>query len=376
LERLRRSSRLAEARRAHRGYCVALAAEAEGGLLSSAYRSWRRRLELELPNLRAAFHAAVAEGAWDDALRLASALWWFWGGTDRHREGRQWLEEALRAPLAATDPQVRAKALTALSYVAGQQQDLEVAIAAGEESLAASEAFGDELATASARQALGLTLETAGDHERSAALLAAARRVFDAAGLHQRVSANDVITCVRALLAGDLATVDSASREVLRRCALIDFEPYRCWAHLVRVRLAEARADLDTAATECAAAVASARRLELAHVVSFALTQQGRVGALRGDPAAAEAALTEAIAVADAAGAGWFGAMARVALADVRAERGDQSSAEVLLHQVVGWSKGPVAGAGRTTFYRRIAEDPVAAATGRLAATPMTGVCP
>ena len=231
-------------------------------------------------------------------------------------------------------------------------------------------------ATAAAQQALGLTLEAAGHHERSAALLAAARRVFDAAGLHQRVSANDIITCVRALLAGDLATVDSASREVLRRCALIDYEPHRCWAHLVRVRLAEARADLDTAATECAAAVASARRLELAHVVSFALAQHGRIAALRGEPTGAEAAFTEAIEVADAAGAGWFGAMARVGLADVRSERGDRSSAEALLRQVVEWSKGPVAGAGRVTFYRRIAEDPVAAAAARLAASPMTGVCP
>jgi len=70
--------------------------------------------------------------------------------------------------------------------------------------------------------------------------------------------------------------------------------------------------------------------------------------------------------------------MARVELADVREQSGDRSSAEALLRQVIEWSRGPVAGAGRVTFYRRIAEDPVAAATARLAVAPpsMTGVCP
>jgi len=132
------------------------------------------------------------------------------------------------------------------------------------------------------------------------------------------------------------------------------------------VRLAEARGDLATAAAEGAAAVASARRLDLAHFVSFALAQHGRIAALRGDAEAAEATLSEAVDVADAAGAGWFGAMARVELAEVRRANGDRASANALLRQVVEWSRGPVAGAGRVTFYRRIAGDPVAAAVARL----------
>jgi hypothetical protein len=79
-------------------------------------------------------------------------------------------------------------------------------------------------------------------------------------------------------------------------------------------------------------------------------------------------ALTEAIQLADAAGAGWFGAVARVALADVRRERGESASADSLLRQVVEWSRRPVAGTGRVMFYGRIAGDPVAAALDRLAA--------
>lgn len=103
-----------------------------------------------------------------------------------------------------------------------------------------------------------------------------------------------------------------------------------------------------------------ARRLELAHFLSFALTQSGRVAALGGDQVAAEAALTEAIEVADAAGAGWFAAHGRAGLAELRRRQGDPGAADALLRQVAGWSHGTTSGAGRVTFFRRLAGDPLA----------------
>jgi len=85
------------------------------------------------------------------------------------------------------------------------------------------------------------------------------------------------------------------------------------------------------------------------------LRARGRIAALRHDGAGVEEALTEAIEIVDTAAAGSFGAIARVALADARHECGDRASAEALLRQVVEWSRGPVAGAGRVTFYGGIA---------------------
>ena len=48
--------------------------------------------------------------------------------------------------------------------------------------------------------------------------------------MHARVMSVDFVTCVRALGTGDLDLADATSRELLRRCALIDYEPFRCWA--------------------------------------------------------------------------------------------------------------------------------------------------
>ena len=55
--------------------------------------------------------------------------------------------------------------------------------------------------------------------------------------------------------------------------------------------------------------------------------------------------------------------------ADVRRTQNDPSGAEVLLQQVVDWSKGPIAGAGRVTFFRRLGGDPIAMAAARLTST-------
>jgi len=127
--------------------------------------------------------------------------------------------------------------------------------------------------------------------------------VWDAAGVHQQVAAIDVVTCVRALAAGDLDAVDVASREVLRRCELGGRGPLLCWGHLLRARLAEARDDRQAAAQERSRATDVARELGLAHHLSFTLDRSGRVAAGRGDVTAAEAVLAEAVETAEAAGA-------------------------------------------------------------------------
>lgn len=260
-----RASRSGAAQQAHRAFFVDFAADAAEGLMTSAYSRWRRRVEAELPNIRGAWQGAIAAGAPEDALRIATSLRWFWTSTDRHREGRRRIEEALRVAGPATDPLVRARALTVLGFIAGQQLDVEVALAAGQRALADCLDVGNELDVAVARFTLALTFEAADDHERSSELLARARPVWDAAGVHARVMSVDFVTCVRALTTGDLDLADATSRELLRRCALIDYEPFRCWGRLARARLEEARHDLGAATTECEGALASARRLGLAH---------------------------------------------------------------------------------------------------------------
>jgi hypothetical protein len=84
-----------------------------------------------------------------------------------------------------------------------------------------------------------------------------------------------------------------------------------------------------------------------------------RAGGLDG----VETVLTEALAVAGGVGAGWFVALARVGLAEVRRARGDVVGG-ALLAQVLADDAGPIPGTGRVTFFRRLAGDPVALAAG------------
>ena len=348
-EQLQKAGLLAEADRAHRKYFVALAEDAEAGLMSKDYRMWQLRLESEFGNLQAAQRSAVSS---EDSLRIACALWWFWSSSDRHAVGREWIDAALRG--SQVRPLLRARALTVICYLAGQQFDLESAVAAGEEAVTET---ADLWTTAWSQQALGLALEVAGDHQRAAVLLTEARAVMDAKGSHWYVAANDLITCLRSLRTGDLDELDTASHEVLSRAALIGYEPFRCWAYLLCSRVAELRGENATARAEAERAVHAARRTQLNHYVSFALVQLGRTALLDDDQAAAEGACREAVMAAESGGAGWFAALARVGLAAALRSKGDEQGATSVLQEVVAWGASTKA-TGRQFFYLALAGDP------------------
>ena len=322
--------------------------------MSKDYRMWQLRLESEFGNLQAAQRGAISS---EDSLRIACALWWFWSVSDRHAIGRDWIEAAFRGSGGQVRPLLRVRALTVVCYLAGQQFDLENAIAAGEQALALATESGDLWTTAWSKQSIGLALEIAGDHQRAAGLLAEARPVLDAAGDHWYVAANDLVTCVRALRSGELDELDKASHDVLSRAALIGYEPFRCWAYLLCSRVAELRGENATARAEAERAVVAARRTQLNHYVSFALVQLGRTALLDGDQSAAEGAFREAVVTAEAGGAGWFAALARVGLASALRSKGDDQGAAGVLQEVVAWDEGAKA-SGRQFFYLALGGDP------------------
>ncbi|MFG1620482.1 BTAD domain-containing putative transcriptional regulator [Kribbella sp. NPDC049227] len=364
-ERLQETGLLADASRTQRNYFVALAEDAEAGLTSKDYRTWQLRLESEFGNLQAAQRTAVSSGTFEDSLRIACALWWFWSSSDRHAVGREWIDAALRGSGGQVRPLLRVRALTVSSYLAGQQFDLEYAVAAGEQALALARESADAWTIAWSQQSIGLALEVAGDHQRAAVLLAEARAVMDAMGEHWYVAANDLVTCVRALRSGEQDDLDKASHEVLSRAALIGYEPFRCWAYLMCSRVAELRGQTATARAEAERAVLAARRTQLNHYVSFALVQVGRTALLDSDQAAAEGAYREALMTAEAAGAGWFAALARVGLATALRSKGDDEAASHTLQQVLTWAEHANTHA-RQFFYLALAGDPHTLATKAL----------
>src|SRR5262249_48105739 len=75
-------------------------------------------------------------GSAETGLRLAAALWHFWRYQGRQREGRAWLEAALRLPGAAAYPAARAAALYVEGALAGIMGDRAVSGARLEASVA------------------------------------------------------------------------------------------------------------------------------------------------------------------------------------------------------------------------------------------------
>jgi predicted ATPase/DNA-binding SARP family transcriptional activator len=93
LDRLRDAGELADVRRRHQDYYLALAESAE--LRGPEQREWLVRLDAEVANLRAALQGAVADGRADVALRLAYALTWYWYLRGRLTEAHRSLGAAL-----------------------------------------------------------------------------------------------------------------------------------------------------------------------------------------------------------------------------------------------------------------------------------------
>jgi predicted ATPase/DNA-binding SARP family transcriptional activator len=161
LERLKTSGEAAATRQRHADYFVTLAEAAEPHLYGAGQGAWVRRLEAEHDNLRAALAWAIAH-AGATGLRLAGALGWFWHLHGHHREGRDWLLQALdQADAAGVDgDRFRAKALNQAGYLAMFLRDLTRAKALLEQSVVLWRAIGDPYGLAHALCDWGAILGT------------------------------------------------------------------------------------------------------------------------------------------------------------------------------------------------------------------------
>lgn len=109
LERLRESGEETATRERHAAYCLELAERSEPGLRGPDQRAWLRRLDAETANLRAAMETFRGAGDAEGALRLASALTWYWYLRGRLSEARRALASALEVE-GATRSAARARA--------------------------------------------------------------------------------------------------------------------------------------------------------------------------------------------------------------------------------------------------------------------------
>ncbi|MDP4509627.1 BTAD domain-containing putative transcriptional regulator [Nonomuraea turcica] len=165
----------------HLAWAVELAETAERRLRTFDGELWLRRLRHEQANTRAALSHALATGDGDSALRIASALSWFWYRNGDVHEGIARLSEALDR--AGADHPGRGQALIGralLRYLAGDpfagNDDVVLA-------LREAEAIGDIEAMARALPYRAYFLQLSGDPDQAQRTLAAGWTHVRAAGL-------------------------------------------------------------------------------------------------------------------------------------------------------------------------------------------------
>jgi predicted ATPase/class 3 adenylate cyclase/DNA-binding CsgD family transcriptional regulator len=169
-ECLRTSGEVALAQRAHVAYYLALVQTAEPKLTGVEQGSWLDWLEQEHENLRMAWQWLEEYNEIEAALRLAGALWKFWWARGYLNEGRIVLERLLGSAEGVAVA-VRAKALNAAAFLAGQQGDTERAKELCTESLNLFRTVGDAQGIAAALGTLGMVALTKSEYTVARGLL-------------------------------------------------------------------------------------------------------------------------------------------------------------------------------------------------------------
>jgi non-specific serine/threonine protein kinase len=224
LERLAASGELADAQRGHARFFLALAEEAEGELLRSARRWWRKRMERERHNLRAALATLIRNGEGHASLRLSGALWRCWELQGCLVEGPDRLAEILTLAGALERTPTRAEALHTGAELAERQGDLATARALYAESLAIRRELDDRRGIADLLNALGMIAYEQGEST-------AAHALYRECLTFQRELGDDVSIATTlnrlGLLAqdqGDLASAQELYRESLEIWRALDNE--------------------------------------------------------------------------------------------------------------------------------------------------------
>jgi predicted ATPase/DNA-binding CsgD family transcriptional regulator len=299
LERLAACGELERTRDAHAAYYLALAEQAEQGLLDTRRRRWLERLEREQANLRAALEWLLERQGIEAALRLAGALRQFWFLRGYLSEGRNFVEQAVAASREdgmSVSAQVRAKALYAAGWLSYWQFDHERGRLLAEESLEIYRQIGDRRSMADALRLLG-TIENSLHDSAGDAFLEESLQLYREVG--DRVSIATVLLTLgaQAHYRGEFARVQELCGESLALSRGLD-ESWNIALNLLFLGWA----------SYCQGAYAAARRLSEESVAllrtlgnpgytAHALTILAHIATALGEETTATALLEEALAL-------------------------------------------------------------------------------
>ncbi|MFI7409251.1 ATP-binding protein, partial [Streptomyces sp. NPDC049627] len=275
MERLHEMQDLTAVRDRHLRHYLALAERAEPRLRCAGQRSWLVRLDAEAGNLRAALDEAVrraAAGQADEAVRLATALSWWWLLRGRLTEARRHLSAVLAV---APDAPELTLLHTAFALLTGDHTEASAT--------AAADAVPDPVRRARALWLCAYGLFSAGEVTAGAELNATALDLFGSADEQWGTAAALGLRATLALVRGDL---DALGRDG-RRSADLFGELGDRWGELQTVSplaaLAEIKGEYNEAARLQREGLRLARELGLEAEVSARLSGLGRLELLAGE---------------------------------------------------------------------------------------------
>jgi predicted ATPase/DNA-binding XRE family transcriptional regulator len=176
---------------AHARHFIALAEEAEPGLMGSDPLPTFELLEIDIGNLRSAMGHLRDRGEIQDALRIASALAWFWTEPRFLSEGQRWLRSLLEQPAARESPDsLRVRALIAAGDLAIWQGELDEAAALHGEALELLRVLNDERQLAAVLRSMANVALERNEFLRADELLSESRELARTTGNDWEVAAS------------------------------------------------------------------------------------------------------------------------------------------------------------------------------------------
>jgi len=276
----------------HAAWCQALATEAEENLRGPDQAKWLRRLETEMPNLRAAL-AFCLETDVTGGLELAGTLARFWRWNAHFAEGRRWLDRLLAAG-ADAGPQAQALATHGAGMLAFEQADYAVAIRRFDEAARHYEVLNDRAGKGDAVSWLANIAWRQGELARAAELHAQGLAIYrDLGDEHRTAAALNNLGLVRADQ-GDYAEARSLYEESLRINQRLGDELDSLRALHNLGMLSQYEGDWDRALAVQQDVLATARRLEHRGLAAIALLEVGKASLQLGDAGSAGLAYFEA----------------------------------------------------------------------------------
>jgi tetratricopeptide (TPR) repeat protein len=176
------------------------------------------------------------------------------------------------------------------------------------------------------------------------------------------IAASSLIRATAAAQAGDVSTVAAMAETVRRHSNAIDYDAFRVPGLLLDAWVAEQRQERTAAVEAYRRALELAVRVGFGDHAAFALAGLGTNALVNGDLREAGELERQAVATAEAAGATWVAAHARVQLGRIAAASGDVDGAERLYREVLEWSQVQRPHQARESLFVALAGSPATAA--------------